>query len=371
VLVPAAVAQASFVVYVCGYNLCRVDLPSGASRPITTDGTADMPYRQPKLSRDGTKLAFLHGTPWSYCCQAVDGIYVSDGNASGRVGPFKNQGSDSTPVASQLAMKPDGSRVAYTHDYNRLDSYGFTDTHFDLESFASDGTDQQFIYNNGTYSIGFGPDGYLKNARIDHPYAICLLGPPSAPRAGDAKCTRNVAADPTNDLFDPAVSPDGTKVAASSSPSGSSSSARIEVFDYATGAPLGFITSGPNDGTPAFSPTGDRIAFDRVAGGASDIYVMPAGGSPGSEAKLASGGSQPTWGGGPDTAPSTPGSGTPGSGTPGAGGTGGGGGKKPTGKRCKAKKKAKGKARSAAKKKGHGKKKGCKPKKKKGRGKRR
>jgi hypothetical protein len=282
------------IVYVCGNDLCKINPAGGPAVPLTTDGTAAAPYRRPSLSRDGTKLAFLHGPTGS--TQSVDGIYVADANAANRRGPFKNQGADTTPPASLLVMKPDGSRVAYTHIYTTYNTSTYqNEVHSDLESFASDGSDQQWI-ECCSYSVGFGADGsYLgtdNRATTSDAVAICLLSPPSGPRTNDARCVRYVAADPARDLFQSSVSPDGSVIVAESCAKGNcSSDSRIESFTYATGAPRGFLTAGPTDGDPAFSPAGDRVVFSR----GKDLYTIAAAGPAGSEAKLVSGGSAPTW----------------------------------------------------------------------------
>ena len=53
------------------------------------------------------------------------------------------------------------------------------------------------------------------------------------------------------------------------------------------------LTSGPNDGQPAWSPDGTRIAFTRRNGTTSALFVMDADG--GNVTQRAAGGSQPSW----------------------------------------------------------------------------
>jgi hypothetical protein len=296
---PGSASAATKIIYVCGNNLCRVNPDTGAKSTLTTDGTDSSPYRSPSLSRDGTKLAFLHGAAGPN--DRVDGIFVSDANAANRVGPFKNTGSTSGPTASQVAMKPDGSEVAYVHVYNP-DAYQMR---YDLERFAANGSNQQFIASK-TFYVSYGPEGYLTNSMVISPIAVCLLDPPSSPGANDAGCRRNVASDSARDLYAPAASPDGARVAAKSVCSGCDD--KIELFSYATGAPTGFLTAGPNDDHPAFSPDGSQLAFSRGPTGTSDIYVISTGGPAGSERKLLTGGSSPTWGPAPEGSPGpTPG----------------------------------------------------------------
>ena len=105
----------------------------------------------------------------------------------------------------------------------------------------------------------------------------------------DFQCERDVARDPTQDLFNPAFSPDGTLAAVVRSPSTTIGAGAIVIYDAATGAPVRQLVGGENT-QPTWSPDGKRIAFER--GG--DLYVARAAGAP-REHRILKGGAQPTW----------------------------------------------------------------------------
>jgi hypothetical protein len=77
-LVPAQ-ASASFIVYGCGVNLCRVAPDGTGMRKITTDGTKAANYHWPSLSRDGRRMSWL---------RAAD-LMLGDANARPAVGPIE------------------------------------------------------------------------------------------------------------------------------------------------------------------------------------------------------------------------------------------------------------------------------------------
>ena len=115
---------------------------------------------------------------------------------------------------------------------------------------------------------------------------ICLL----ATNTG-FECDRIVAAEAGHDLWDPAVSPDGTLVAVTRAPLGGFSG-DIAVYSAATAQVVRAVSSGPGDSGPTWSPDGRSIAFARGDGG---LWVTPATGAPGSERRILASGLQPVW----------------------------------------------------------------------------
>ena len=95
-----------------------------------------------------------------------------------------------------------------------------------------------------------------------------------------------MAADPGHDLRDPAVSPDGTLVAATRAPGD------IAIYSAATAQLVRVVSSGPSDSGPTWSPDGRSIAFARGGGG---LWVVSATGAPGSERRILASGIQPVW----------------------------------------------------------------------------
>lgn len=58
VIVPAN-AGASFIVYGCGHNLCRINPDRSGQTQSTNNGSATQPYHWPSLSRNGRAMSWL------------------------------------------------------------------------------------------------------------------------------------------------------------------------------------------------------------------------------------------------------------------------------------------------------------------------
>jgi hypothetical protein len=152
------------------------------------------------------------------------------------------------------------------------------------------------------------PDGEVVSSLTDSSSGhtdICVIV------IGSAGCPRLLAADPSRDLDEAAVSPDGKTLAVVAIAPGGSNPAggALALYSLSSGQLLKTLTDGTVDETPAWSPDSSQIVFSR--GG--DLYTIAASGSPGSERRLATGGDTPTWG-----ASSGGGGGTGGSGGSGA-----------------------------------------------------
>lgn len=291
----AATAHASFLVYVCGPNLCRANADGSSQTPLTNDGqqgTANV-YGSPSLSRDGTKLAFTFNSQ----------VIVADANAANRGAPFAT-------TAFVARMRPDGGSVAEVEET-------FSTIPFQVCTYNLDGSGRNCPY--GTSSAGWAPDGNLLvslNAGAPN-YNSEIAHCPAAGTAGT--CTDVRADDPANDLFDPAVSPDGSTLAVTvASGVGSSTKGHIALYNYATGQFERNLTTGTEDQLPAWSPDGTEVAFTR----GSSIYVVGVSDAAGTERQLVAQGTEATWGGPPGTG--TSGGGGSSGGTGGTGGTGGG-----------------------------------------------
>jgi dipeptidyl aminopeptidase/acylaminoacyl peptidase len=100
-----------------------------------------------------------------------------------------------------------------------------------------------------------------------------------------------VASEPGRDLWDPAVSPDGTLVAATRA-AVDATQGEIAIYSATTARLVRVLTSGPADSQPTWSPDGRSIAFTRGQGG---LWVVRAAGRPGSERRILRSGFQPVW----------------------------------------------------------------------------
>jgi WD40-like Beta Propeller Repeat len=273
----AAVASASVIIYGCAPNLCRVNPDGTGMTQLTGDGQSgtSMAYGAPSLSRDGTKLAFAFNNH----------IFVSDVNANNRSAPFATTG-------LIALMRPDGGQLAELEQT-------LTNPPIQLCTYNLDGSGRSCLYS--TPSAGWAPDnnllistqpGLASNEQICHVSVIA-----------NQPCSDVRADDPANDLYDPAVSPDGSTLAVTVAGGiGGSVTGHIALYNYVTGQFERNLTSDTADDHPAWSPDGSQIAFDR----GSSIYVTDAGGAPGSEHQLVALGNSPTWGNATAATPAPP-----------------------------------------------------------------
>jgi hypothetical protein len=183
----AAVASSSVIIYGCAPNLCRVNPDGTGMTQLTSDGQSgtSMAYGAPSLSRDGSKLAFAFNNH----------IFVSDVNANNRSAPLATTG-------LVALMRPDGGQLAELEQT-------LTNPPIQLCTYNLDGTGRNCQY--ATPSAGWAPDnnllistqpGLASNEQICH-----------VPAAANQPCSDVRADDPANDLYDPAVSPDGSTLA--------------------------------------------------------------------------------------------------------------------------------------------------------------
>lgn len=222
-----------------------------------------MVYGGPSLSRNGAKLAFVFDNK----------VIVGDANAANRSAPFAS-------TAFVALMRPDGGAVAEIEET-------FSTVPFQVCIYNLDGTGRNCPY--GTPSAGWAPDNNLlisvSAGAPNYEQEVCHE-PANSPPCAD---------DPSHNLYDPAVSPDGKTLAVTVA-AGTAVSGHIALYNYATGQFERNLTTGTADDHPTWSPDGREIAFQR--GG--QIYVIAAAAAPGSE-HLLTAGTEPTWGG-PDAA---------------------------------------------------------------------
>jgi len=251
--VPAS-AEGTFIVYECGANLCRVD--SDGSNAVALTGSDGM-YASPSLSSDGLLLAFVfdsrayvvsHGDP------AARGDPVAESVASVALHPF----------GIALAGIESGSSLAFIRDLATLERF-VSPTPVTTLAWAGD-----LLVVNGPPT----PSGKQ---------TLCLWENPA--------CVRMLAEDDQRDLTDPAVSPDGGRLAVAACALPERQACSLALYAVNTGRKLGDLTFGGADTEPAWSPDGQSLVFSR----AGDLYVIGADG--GAERLLVSGGRRATWGG--------------------------------------------------------------------------
>jgi len=278
----AGPAQASKIVYVCEPNLCAVDPATGVVSPLTTDGTQQLPYRDPSLSADGSRVAASRGD------DVLVGAY--GGNLTERWNGSRG--------LNDVALSPDGAALAESHSYvqnvNRFRCYPFSGCQLELvlEDFsaasysrgpAPEGGAKSFV---GGAGVGFLGNGALLSSHYtlsDDTHSICVIANPDAP--ADPPCgVKVVEAGAT--LSWPDGSRDGSLIAAAKGPSEGDGPSAVNVYSAATGALVRTVGTGT---TPALSPDGGAIAFARPD---DSIAVVPTAG--GTARRLVAG-SMPAW----------------------------------------------------------------------------
>ena len=270
-----SIANASMIVYRCGTpaELCRINPDGTGQQQLTSDG-ASAAYHGASLDPAGTKMVFTRDT---------SSLYAADGNAQNAVGPIS--------TFSQLAkISFDGTTVVDDEYFPSVGYYAVCT--FSTSVPGSDnewGRQCPFAGRFPTYT----PTGQIVASTIKNGHdEVCLYNATG--------CATDLAVDPSTDLDEAAVSPDGKTLAVVAIQPGGPDAAggHIALYSMSSGQLLGNLTNGTIDETPAWSPDGGRIVFSR--GG--DLYVISAAGPAGSEKLLVAGGDTPTWGGpaGPD-----------------------------------------------------------------------
>ncbi len=285
-----ASAQASRIVYVCAPNLCAVDPATGVTSPLTTDGTAELPYRHPSVSADGARIAASRGN------DVLVGPY--GGNLTERWNGSRS--------INDVALSPDGAALAESHSYvqnvNRVRCYPFAGCQLELvlEDFsaasysvgaAAEGTTKEFT---GGAGVGFLGNGSLLTAFYTYDtdtHTVCVVATPATP--ADPPCGVK-ATEVGASLSWPDGSPDSTLIVAAKGPQEGDAPAVVNVYDATTGAFVRELATGT---APSFSPDGASIAFQRPD---DTIAVVPTGG--GTPRRLVAG-TMPTWGAGPGPGP--------------------------------------------------------------------
>jgi hypothetical protein len=278
--VGAEPAGADSILFRCFPNLCRVAPDGSARAQITHDAAAGGPvYGWLSATADGSRLGVSYGNR----------SYVLDGSGRRLAGPLPHSGG--AVLVTQI--RPDGAQVATIESILEAQPYPGPLLQIPYLFLAgADGGGRETVARATAATAWLG-DRLLRDESADAaPFEqqICLLASNT-----DFPCERTVAGESGRDLWDPAVSPDGSLVAATRAPV-DGFQGEIALYSTATARLLRVLTSGPADSQPTWSPNGRSIVFTRGKGG---LWVVRATGRPGSERRILAAGIQPVWVRGP------------------------------------------------------------------------
>ena len=177
------------IIYRCGTpaELCEVNPDGTGQHQLTSDG-GSAAYHGASLDLAGTRMVFTRDT---------EDLFAADGNAQNVVGPISRFGS-----VAKISF--DGSTVVDEEDYTLVDGT------FHICTFTTNGAPSRNCGGPGSFPA-FTPDGQIVASVLDNGHdAVCVFVIASG---GGGSCTRELAVDPSTDLDEAAVSPDGTKLA--------------------------------------------------------------------------------------------------------------------------------------------------------------
>lgn len=173
-------------------------------------------------------------------------------------------------VEESPAWSRDGQFLAFSEEWSRITFPHCCEAGVRVAVYAWGQLHYLTADVNEAYALqpSFTPDGsvVLAYAHGSTPSDLGLL----AVSGPGAQLTSHPAED-----RDPAVSPDGTRVAFASDRSGNLD---VWVVSIAGGEPVQLTTDTAGDRDPAWSPDGQLIAFTSDRNGNRDIWVMPAAG---------------------------------------------------------------------------------------------
>lgn len=271
-LVNASSAQA-IIVYVCGSpaELCRIN-SGGSNRVVLTSDGARAAYQDVSLDPSGSRGVFS---------REYESTFAVDGTGKHVVGPIATNG-----VVPRISA--DGTRLVEDDDLtsvNPMFNFGIF-----ICIYPTNGSTTSTCGGEGALYPTFAPNGEVVASvqNLGLRYAACVYDITGTPSTSG--CARTVASSASDDIVQPAVSPDGRTLAVTVKAPGASAG-HIALYNMSTGQLVRNLTSGSEDAGAAWSPDSTRIVFSR----GDSLYVISAAG--GNPRLLTTGGLTPTWGG--------------------------------------------------------------------------
>jgi Tol biopolymer transport system component len=209
----------------------------------------------PAWSADGGRIVFQSNR---------DGnteIYVMNADGSGQTRLTNDAGEDSDP-----AFSPDGTKITFSSDRTGdreifvMGADGSALTNLTKDSAIDEDADWQGVRASGRIAFVSDRDGNDE---------IYLMNP-------DGSNLARLTSDNSPDT-QPAISPDGRRIAFTSTRNGSA--AHIWVMNSDGTNPQQLTNLGSGNANPSWSPDGQRIAFQSRRDGNDEIYLMEADGS--------------------------------------------------------------------------------------------
>jgi hypothetical protein len=265
-LLAAAPAAASKVIYLCGDDLCRVEADGSGKKRLTRDGSKpyrglpSAPYEGISASRDGRRLVFHRaGDTW-----------LADSSARNR--------RELKFAESGFGLHPDGNTFA-----SFVATPGYRAHRLCRGTLSPLRQSCHAIRTNDRSYAAWGPDRTLVSTHADTRGDICVTDW----RKDPPRCTRTLARAGQGETFfgSPSLSPDERQLATTLDLPGGSELTAIAVFDVRTARRVRLLTSGAEyDTRPRWSPDGRQVLFTRWVPpspgrtGAYSIVRVPAGG---------------------------------------------------------------------------------------------
>lgn len=236
----------------CGYDIYAVN-PDGSGLENVTDvvtdslGPPDNAF-DPSVSADGKRMAF------GVDSQATAEIWIMNTD-----GTDAHQLTDDNLLDQRPSLSADGSRIVW----NQWSPFpGYTDR--DIWTMNADGSGQELLFNGTAedYSPQFTPDGQMV-VMASETGDMDIRKIPSIPAVPPLTSATGVAEDDALLESQPAVSPDGGKVAFMQTAI-SSSSGPYDIYAVGIdgGATTPLFDTSASEAFPAYSPDGTRIVFN-------------------------------------------------------------------------------------------------------------